>query len=138
MSRADDKIKKIYEDARAAMKRLSDKNYRYVGQDSVYDDLRTVQKLIDSSEEVEWYWKNKLDEMTHLEDGKDMACIVTGGYRLWPKEMLDNYIDVEFEGHMFSSVRDYDTMLRSTYGDYMKIPPESERVSYHDFVAYWK
>lgn len=59
MSRADDKIKKIYEDARAAMKRLSDKNYRYVGQDSVYDDLRTVQKLIDSSEEVEWYWKNK-------------------------------------------------------------------------------
>ena len=59
MSRADDKIKEIYEDARAAMKRLSDKNYRYVGQDSVYDDLRTVQKLIDSSEEVEWYWKNK-------------------------------------------------------------------------------
>ena len=52
MSRADDKIKKIYEDARAAMKRLSDKNYRYVGQDSVYDDLRTVQKLIDSSEEA--------------------------------------------------------------------------------------
>lgn len=86
----------------------------------------------------EWYWKNKLNQMTRLEDGKDMACIVTGGYRLWPKEMLDNYIDVEFEGHMFSSVRDYDKMLKSTYGDYMKIPPENERVSYHDFVAYWK
>lgn len=59
MSRADDKIKQIYENAKAAMKRLSDKNYHYAGQDSVYDDLRQVQKLIDSFEEGEWYWENE-------------------------------------------------------------------------------
>lgn len=63
MSRVDDKIKKIYEDAKDAMKRLSNKNYRYAGQDAVYDDLRTVQKLIDSFEEGEWYWKN--EEVKH-------------------------------------------------------------------------
>lgn len=59
MSRVDEKIKKIYEDAKEAMKRLSNKNYRYAGQDAVYDDLRIVQKLIDSFEEGEWYWSNE-------------------------------------------------------------------------------
>lgn len=58
MSRADDKIKEIYENARNAMKRLSDRNYRYAEPDSVYDDLRQVQKLIDSFEEGDWYWEN--------------------------------------------------------------------------------
>lgn len=59
MSRADEKIKKIYEDAKEAMERLSNKNYHYDGQDSVYDDIRMVQKLIDSFEEGEWYWENE-------------------------------------------------------------------------------
>ena len=89
-------------------------------------------------EKSEWYWKEKLDELTDIENAPNMACIVTGGYRLWSKEILDNYIEVEFENHMFSSVKDYDTMLKSTYGDYMSLPPESERVSTHDFTAYWK
>lgn len=55
---SDEKIKKIYEAAKDAMKRLSNKNYRYAGQDAVYDDLRTVQKLIDCFEKGEWSWKN--------------------------------------------------------------------------------
>lgn len=59
MSRADDKIKEIYENAKDAMKRLSDRNYRYAGQDAVYDDLRRVQKLIDSFKEGDWYWENE-------------------------------------------------------------------------------
>lgn len=49
----------IYEKAQDAMKRLSDKNYRYANQDCVYDDLRTVQELIDEFESGKWYWKNK-------------------------------------------------------------------------------
>ena len=63
MSRADEKIRRIYEDAKEAMVRLSNKNYRYYGQDGVYDDLRTVQKLIDSYEEGEWYWENENPEL---------------------------------------------------------------------------
>lgn len=58
MSRADDKINEIYENAKSAMTRLSNKNYRYTGQDAVYDDLKTVQKLIDSFEDGDWIWKN--------------------------------------------------------------------------------
>lgn len=58
MSRADDKINEIYENAKSAMARLSNKNYRYAGQDAVYDDLKTVQRLIDSFEDGDWVWKN--------------------------------------------------------------------------------
>ena len=59
MSRADDKINEIYENAKSAMARLSNKNYRYAGQDAVYDDLKIVQKLIDSFEDGDWVWKNE-------------------------------------------------------------------------------
>lgn len=54
----DKKIEEVYKNAKEAMDRLSDKNYHYDDQACVYDDLRTVQKLIDSFEEGEWYWEN--------------------------------------------------------------------------------
>lgn len=86
----------------------------------------------------EKYWKEKINSMTKIADSNKMACIVTGEYSLWDKKMFENYIDVEFENNKFSAVRDYDEMLKSIYGDYMKLPPENERESYHDFKAYWK
>lgn len=54
------------------------------------------------------------------------------------KEVWENYVDVEFEGHMVRNLRDYDTHLRTIFGDYMQLPPESERVCHHGFTAYWK
>lgn len=56
---ADDKINAIYENAKNAMARLSNRNYRYASQESVYDDLRTVRKLIDAFEDGDWIWKNE-------------------------------------------------------------------------------
>lgn len=44
--------------------------------------------------------------------------------------------DAEFEGRMFLIPEGYDELLRNMYGDYMKLPPESERVSNHDFKAW--
>lgn len=58
MSKLDDEAKKIYEDAKNAMERLCDKKYLYHDQDCVYDDLRTVKKLIDSFENGDWWWEN--------------------------------------------------------------------------------
>lgn len=37
----------LYDSAKAALKRLSDKKYKYFNQDGVYDDLRAVEKFVD-------------------------------------------------------------------------------------------
>jgi lipopolysaccharide cholinephosphotransferase len=41
---------------------------------------------------------------------------------------------LHFEGHQMPVPSDYDTYLRISYGDYMQLPPESERVCRHDTV----
>ena len=86
----------------------------------------------------EEYWKNKISEMTQIEKTNKIACIVTGGFRLWDKEMFDSFIEIEFENRKFQAVEDYDTMLKSIYGNYMELPPIEQRESYHDFTAFLK
>ena len=44
---------------------------------------------------------------------------------------FDNTIDVEFEGKKFLSLENYDKYLRLIYGDYMKYPPEDQRIPRH-------
>lgn len=43
------------------------------------------------------------------------------------KEELDNLIDLEFENIKVKSIPHYDDFLTRCYGDYMKLPPESDR-----------
>ena len=45
-----------------------------------------------------------------------------------PKNWLTDLIEIEFEGHLFYAPKDYDTYLRSRYGDYMQLPPEDKRI----------
>lgn len=50
------------------------------------------------------------------------------------KDVFDNSIEWEFEGHLFPIPRDYDKILTKAYGDYMKMPDEFDRVSHHNIV----
>lgn len=54
------------------------------------------------------------------------------------KDIYGDGILLEFEGLVFSAPQKYDDYLRINYGDYMKIPEEKDRVSNHNFVAYWR
>lgn len=45
---------------------------------------------------------------------------------------------VPFEGYSFPVPVGADELLRLFYGDYMKLPPEEQRVAKHGFTAYWK
>ena len=55
-----------------------------------------------------------------------------------PRETYEQYIDVSFEGHILMTIKDYDTYLKSLYGNYMQLPPVEQRVGHHGFTAYWK
>ena len=58
------------------------------------------------------------------------------GYRrtILPITMYRDLVEVEFEGHRFTTVNDPHRYLTQMYGDYMQLPPEEERVSCHDII----
>lgn len=53
-----------------------------------------------------------------------------------PKSKYDSPSIVVFEGEQFKAANDVDYILRETYGDYMKLPPEEQRVSRHFYKTY--
>lgn len=53
-------------------------------------------------------------------------------------DSFNSYVDLEFEGIKCMSCSGYDDYLRSQYGDYMKLPPEEERVPKHNCKMYYK
>ena len=52
------------------------------------------------------------------------------------KNIID-YTDVEFENMKIMIFKNYDEILRTTFGDYMQLPPENQRKA-HGLIAYWR
>ena len=65
-----------------------------------------------------------------------LVLSVYGKNELVPKDVFDKTITLNFEGYNFSCPFYYDILLRSLYGDYMKLPPIDEQVTHHSFCAY--
>lgn len=54
-------------------------------------------------------------------------------------EDFEETIDVHFEGRTFKMMKGYDRVLRNIYGDYMQLPPESQRQPKHGHLTFfWK
>ena len=51
------------------------------------------------------------------------------------KNLLKNS-SYSFEKYKFNSFKDYDIILKKIYGDYMKLPPKSQRIT-HEFKAWY-
>ncbi len=51
-----------------------------------------------------------------------------------PRKWFKKFISVDFEGEKFSVLKEYDKYLRHVYGDYMQLPPESERENRHQIL----
>lgn len=54
----------------------------------------------------------------------------------FPRKLFDDLCEYEFEGHKFFGFSDYDFYLNSIYGDYMTLPPKSERSSHIPCSSY--
>lgn len=59
-------------------------------------------------------------------------------YPSFPAYYMDVFVDVEFEGHHFKAIKNYDDFMRGIYGDYMKLPPENQRIPRHSYIPYWR
>ena len=62
--------------------------------------------------------------------------------RMFPAELFDNLTRIRFENREYMCARDTDKILSISYGDYMELPPEEERVMKHhplvvDFEKNW-
>ena len=80
------------------------------------------------------------DYLYHFEYKENGSFFVTPNPRwqhVFHENLFEETMDVPFEDHTFSIITKYDTFLSQRYGDYMQLPPEEERVPFHDFHFYW-
>ena len=70
-----------------------------------------------------------------------VGCFVwlSGGFRdIFRREWFDDYEMCQFEQYSFRVPKQYDSVLKHAYGDYMTLPPEGERIGHHYYKAYKK
>ena len=90
------------------------------------------------------YFQKKLNQLVKLkeyEDSNYIGCVVwlSGGKKeIFLRKWFDETVMVPFEKYQFRVPKDYDEVLRHTYGDYMQLPPEKDRIGHHYFKAYRK
>ena len=59
-------------------------------------------------------------------------------YQIFDYDVFETMTDVEFETYKFKCLSNYDDYLTHVYGDYMKLPPENQRIPYHIGNYYWE
>lgn len=67
-----------------------------------------------------------------------VVWFVGGEENIFPRKWFDNLISVPYEQYSFKVPEKFDVFLRKMYGDYMKLPPEQDRVGHHYYKAYKK
>lgn len=97
-----------------------------------------------------WIDVNKLAQKMDQESKKRwkhtrdryLAIAVWGIYgaehELLQREWLQKTARLRFEDQLFYAPAEYDRVLKKLYGDYMKLPPEKDRTTHHEFQAYLK
>lgn len=81
---------------------------------------KIYKKLSSNSKYVAFYWENRKD------------------FRMFERAWFNERILVDFENRKYWIPKEYDRMLRLSYGDYMILPPENERVATHNYEIYRK
>ncbi len=80
---------------------------------------------------------NEIDKTLRRYPYEDMQYVFTLAREyemkklIWKKEWFGDGCDALFEGRTVKIPADADSVLKQTYGDYMKLPPESERTYKH-------
>lgn len=95
-----------------------------------------LSRFINVQKANEW-----IEQQFPFDESKKYWGCVCGSYEereIMEREVFTQYIDMEFEGHKFMGIKNYDIYLSNLYHDYMKLPPKEKQVAHHTFVAYEK
>jgi lipopolysaccharide cholinephosphotransferase len=90
------------------------------------------------------FFQKKLEKLVgkHPYDKSEyVGCVVwlSGGIKdIFKRSWFDDYIMAPYEDSEFRIPKKYDRILRHIYGDYMQLPPESDRVGHHCYKIYRK
>lgn len=88
--------------------------------------------------------RKSLDELVEQYNDKETGWRMVSSdnprYAPWfiREEDLDKRVLISFEKLSVYAPENYDELLKRRYGDYMKLPPEEQRVTHHHFTPYWK
>lgn len=90
------------------------------------------------------YFYNKMEILANNNNDKNAkfccSCYGTGGVLaeklIYPSEWFKDYEYCNFEDSVFRIPKYYHEILCKVYGDYMKLPPQSERIGHHKYKAY--
>ena len=85
--------------------------------------------------------KSKIDGLASSYSLDKMAKggAVLGSYGLRevvPASVFSKCCELTFEGKSYLAISDYDSYLSSLYGDYMKLPPQEQRIRHHLYDAF--
>ena len=88
------------------------------------------------------FFLNRLESLKDtytLEESRYVTCMVWD----WPiklkeKRHFEEFTYLPFEGIQVKVPKEYDAVLRNSYGDYMQLPPEDQRVPHHEYSLYRK
>ena len=99
-----------------------------------------VYKFISPFVSKGWYTKLIKHQFTYEYDKSDYF-MASPHYQMreWQsKQNMSDFILHKFEDTEFYIMSGWDANLQKLYGDYMKLPPEKERISHDFFRYYWK
>lgn len=101
----------------------------------MYAPFMLLSKFINRERAIEKY-KATLD-LSNKKESNGYFPAGTSKYGGWviPSQCFLSYIELPFEGYSFSAPVDYEIYLEKAYGDYMRLPPESERENRHRIVS---
>lgn len=81
---------------------------------------------------------NEYQKKYSFYDSRYVAAIQEEKDVMWLQHWFSEGTQIRFQDSDFCVPSDYETFLTDYFGDYLKLPPEEERVSRHVYDAYWK
>lgn len=68
-----------------------------------------------------------------------LTVMDNGPVEHFPVSIFNDRTLLQFEDAQFYAIKDYNTVLRAVYGDYMQLPPENDRKPHQSFIKFfWK